>query len=82
MLRSILNFLKRTDAQDLAEYCLITAFVALVIAGIIWNVTGGVSNLWDNSNNSLASATSATAPSSGGSGQSGQGGGQQGAVIH
>ncbi|HEV2448227.1 MAG TPA: hypothetical protein VGS58_19985 [Candidatus Sulfopaludibacter sp.] len=78
-MNSIRNFLKRSDGQDLSEYCLLTALVALIALAIIWNVSGGVQGLWSTSNTSLASA--GTAVSGSGSGgaavtSGGTGGGQ------
>jgi Flp pilus assembly pilin Flp len=55
--------------QDLAEYCLLTALVALVAAGILVHLSGGMQALWGGANTSLTagqaavSATSAAAAS-------------------
>jgi len=68
VLRSIRNFLRENDGQDLAEYCLLTALVALVAFGVIWNVSGGVGVLWGNSNSTLASAGTAVSGSGTGTG--------------
>ena len=51
--------------QDVAEYCLITAFIVLVCLGIIWHVNGGLQGMWTSINNSL---TTNAANSSGGVG--------------
>ncbi len=39
--------------QDLAEWCLITAFIALVALGIFARVSGGMQNLWTTANATL-----------------------------
>ena len=47
----------RSDlGQDLAEYCLLTALVALVAAGIFVYASGGIGAVWNNSNSSLGVA--------------------------
>ena len=45
--------------QDLAEYCLLTALVALVALGIIINVSGGMSAVWNGANASLTAGNAA-----------------------
>lgn len=64
---AISHFLREEESgQDLAEYCLITAFIALVCLGIFWHVSGGLQGMWASINNSLAGnagGTSAGAPS-------------------
>lgn len=54
--------------QGLAEYCLITALIALVALGIFWHVSGGLQGGWGTANTALASGnagTTQTTPSSG-----------------
>ena len=70
MLRRFLKALHSEDrGQDLAEYCLLTALVALVVAGIFVHLSGGMQALWGGANTSLTagnaaiSATPATAAS-------------------
>ena len=68
-MRPISRWLRRDDGQDLAEYCLLTALVALVAAAIFLHVTGGLQNLWGSAGQttkSAAAAASASGPSSGG----------------
>ena len=61
-----MRFLREEECgQDLAEYCLITAFVALVALGIIWHVSGGLQGMWASINSSLANGNSGS--SAGGS---------------
>ena len=45
--------------QDLAEYCLLTALVALIAAGIMIHVSGGVQAVWGGANTSLAAGNNA-----------------------
>ncbi len=51
--------------QDLAEYCLLTALVALIAAGIMVHVSGGMSAVWGGANTSLAAGNQAVQGSSG-----------------
>jgi Flp pilus assembly pilin Flp len=72
MLRRVLRtFLREESGQDLADYCLLTALVALVAVAILIKVSGGVQNLWTVANTSLANgnhtATSSTSGSTAGS---------------
>lgn len=69
VLRTITGFLSGNDrGQDLAEYCLMTALIALIALGIFWHVSGGLEGMWKSMNASLAAGN--TAPS-GGAGLSG-----------
>jgi Flp pilus assembly pilin Flp len=54
--------------QDVAEYCLITALIALVALGIFWHVSGGLQGMWNSMNTSLTAGnnTAVASPSSGG----------------
>jgi Flp pilus assembly pilin Flp len=45
--------------QDLAEYCLLTALVALVAVGILIQASGGMQALWSGANASLGAGNSA-----------------------
>jgi Flp pilus assembly pilin Flp len=49
--------------QDVAEYCLITALIALVALGIFWHVSGGLQGTWSSMNTSLAAGNNTTAAS-------------------
>jgi Flp pilus assembly pilin Flp len=55
------KFLRSEQGQNLSEYCLITAAIAVVGLLIILGVTGGLHNIWQ-----IASATTNAANSSGG----------------
>jgi Flp pilus assembly pilin Flp len=67
VIRRIAAFVCRNDfGQDLAEYCLITALIALVALGIFWHVTGGLQGMWNSMNASIQSGnTTGTAPTTG-----------------
>jgi Flp pilus assembly pilin Flp len=47
-------FRKSELGQDLAEYCLITALIALVACGILYKVSGGMQGIWTTANTTLA----------------------------
>ena len=53
-------FLKDDRGQDLAECCLITAFVALIALGVYWRISGGMQNVWGAAHTSLAAGSSAS----------------------
>jgi len=54
MFRRFLKALHSEDrGQDLAEYCLLTALVALIALGIFVHVSGGVQAVWSSANTSL-----------------------------
>ena len=56
---SIVNFCKSEQGQDLIEYTLLTAFVALASAAIFIGAGGSIEGIWTVSNNQLSSANSA-----------------------
>ena len=45
--------------QDLSEYCLLTALVALVALGIIVQLSGGMQAVWNGANTSLTAGSAA-----------------------
>jgi Flp pilus assembly pilin Flp len=47
--------------QDLAEYCLLTALVALVALGIVIHLSGGMRAIWGGADISLTAGNSAAA---------------------
>jgi Flp pilus assembly pilin Flp len=67
-MRPISRWLRREDGQDLAEYCLLTALVALVAAAIFLHVTGGIKNLWNFADQTTSSAATAASPAGSSSG--------------
>ena len=52
------SFLREENGQDLIEYTLLLAFVALVAAAIFINVGGEVSGIWTLASSQLANANS------------------------
>jgi Flp pilus assembly pilin Flp len=46
--------------QDLAEYCLLTALIALVAVGVFVHFSGGMQALWGTANATLVAGNSAT----------------------
>ena len=60
MLRHFLRALHSEDrGQDLAEYCLLTALVALVAVAILIHLSGGMQALWGDANTSLTAGNAA-----------------------
>jgi Flp pilus assembly pilin Flp len=70
MIRAIASVFRKQDrGQDLSEYCLITALIALVALGIFVHVSGGVQNMWTSGNSTLvAGNTAASTTAAGGAG--------------
>jgi len=60
--RSILRLLRQSEGQDLSEYCLLTALLALIALGIFWHVSGGMQALWSSGNSTLTTATTVAEP--------------------
>jgi len=50
------NFWKEEDGQDLIEYTLLMAFVALASAALFLGAGNSVKGIWTSANSSLASA--------------------------
>ena len=66
MLRAIIRYLRKgSHGQDLAEYCLITALVALVGLGIFLYMSGGIQNIWTSANTHLGAGNAASRAGSG-----------------
>jgi Flp pilus assembly pilin Flp len=53
-----LNFVKDEQGQDLIEYTLLMAFVALASAAIFIGAGSSVNTIWKNASNQLANAAS------------------------
>jgi len=67
MLRRFLQSIRREEAgQDLAEYCLLTALVALIGLGIFVHISGGMQSLWGGANTSLTAGNAAISGTTGG----------------
>ena len=63
MFRKFVDFLRRTDlGQDLAEYCLMTAIIALIGLGIFYQFSGGFQNLWGPADSAIVAASTAASP--------------------
>ena len=50
------HFLQDEQGQDLIEYTLLLAFIALASAGIFFGTGGSITNLWGTASNSLSNA--------------------------
>ena len=55
-MRRILSFLNDEQGQDLIEYTLLMAFVALASAGLLLGAGGSIKGIWSVSNNQLTQA--------------------------
>lgn len=54
------SFSRENAGQDLAEFCLITALVALVGLAIFVHISGGVQAIWGGASNSLVAGQGAS----------------------
>jgi Flp pilus assembly pilin Flp len=54
-------FIHDEQAQDLVEYSLLIALIAVVCAGLVQSVGGGYANLWNTTASMLANAQSVAA---------------------
>jgi Flp pilus assembly pilin Flp len=52
----LIRFLKEEEGQDLIEYTLLMAFIALASASIFVSAGSSVSSIWGSANTQLASA--------------------------
>ena len=55
------RFWSEEDGQDLIEYTLLLAFVALASAGLFISAGGSISGIWGSSNSQLAAAAGVAA---------------------
>jgi Flp pilus assembly pilin Flp len=55
------NFLRDEHGQDLIEYTLLMAFVALASAAIFIGAGGSISSIWTSTNTQLSSAAASAA---------------------
>jgi Flp pilus assembly pilin Flp len=55
-MNSALNLWRDEEGQDLIEYSLLMAFVAIAVVGLFAGAGGNVKNVWATSNNQLAQA--------------------------
>jgi len=58
MKNMMMNFVKDEQGQDLIEYTLLMAFIALASAAIFSNVGGSVKTIWTTASTNLATAAS------------------------
>lgn len=66
-----MNVFRRSErGQDLAEYCLMTAIIALIGLGMFYKLSGGVQGLWGTANSAIVVANA-----NAGSGAAAQGSG-------
>lgn len=65
VLGTILGFFTKERGQDLSEYCLITALIALIALGIFWHVSGGIDGMWAQVNSTLAAGSATAGPGAG-----------------
>lgn len=74
MLSALVRLLRKDEkGQDLSEYCLVTALVALIGLGLFLYVSGGVQNLWTTANTTLATGNAVSAGGGGATGSQSQG---------
>jgi len=66
--RIVAKFFIDDRGQDIAEYCLMTALVALVALGIFIHVAGGVQAIWNNANSTIATNANVGSGAAAGSG--------------
>jgi Flp pilus assembly pilin Flp len=70
------RFIRRESGQDLVEYTLLVALVALACTGLFMGTGTNASSVWSSANSVLALANSpTTSPTSGGGGNGDGGGG-------
>ena len=58
MKNQMIRLMRDEQGQDLIEYTLLLAFVALASAALFISAGGSVSSIWTNANGNLASAAS------------------------
>ncbi len=74
LLRSAKSFVRESGGQDLIEYVLLVAFIALLLVGAITAAGGGVEGVFDD----IASTLGGGGGGGSGSGGGGSGGGGSG----
>jgi Flp pilus assembly pilin Flp len=52
----VMNFLKDERGQDLVEYTLLLAFVAIASAALFISAGGSINTIWTTANNTLSTA--------------------------
>ncbi len=56
MIKHVMNFLKNEQGQDVVEYTLLLAFVALASAALFINAGGSINGIWTTTNKILSNA--------------------------
>jgi len=60
MSNSVMNaFWKEEDGQDLVEYSLLLAFIALAAVALLQSAAGSIKTLWTSISNNLSNAATA-----------------------
>jgi len=59
MKNMIMNFIKDEQGQDLIEYTLLMAFIALASAAIFINAGSSVNSIWKSASTQLSNASTA-----------------------
>jgi Flp pilus assembly pilin Flp len=76
------GLLRDEQGQDLTEYTLIVAAVALASAALFLGVGGNVNTIWQSGSATISNAASAVGPATGGDGHGGRGHGHDGGGDH
>lgn len=50
------------QGQDLADYCLLTALIALIALGVFVHVSGGIQGMWSGAGTTLTAANTTAGP--------------------
>ena len=80
-LQRLAKFFREQLGQDLIEYTLLLAFVALGVIGLLAPTGSSISGLWSSANSTIALGT-ASSPGSGSGGGGDHGGGDSGGDGH
>jgi Flp pilus assembly pilin Flp len=78
MVRAIKALFRQTDGQDLVEYTLLLAFIALVGISIVIGASGSIQGIWGSSNATLVAANTTASGGAAAAGGTGGGGGNGG----
>lgn len=55
-MNTLRNFFREEEGQDLVEYTLLLAFVALAAAAILMNASGSITTIWQSAQTQLENA--------------------------
>ncbi len=59
-MRNLLSFLRDEDGQDLIEYTLLMAFIALASAAVFTSAGGSLVGIWSGASSQLTAANTAS----------------------